>query len=100
MNFSRTLWTLSQCLHFLGRNRSLIQPITPSILLRRDYIAAGDLRGGDIVNLSDGKIYLVTKSIFHTWGRGGSFVNLDFKDIKTGAKKSERYRTADTMERK
>jgi elongation factor P len=52
------------------------------------------------VNLSDGKIYLVTKSIFHTWGRGGSFVNLDFKDIKTGAKKSERYRTADTMERK
>jgi hypothetical protein len=67
--------------------------------LKREYkVEAGDLKAGDIVNLDEEKIYMVTKSTFHTWGRGGSFVNVDFKDIKNGNKKSERYRTADTIE--
>ena len=61
---------------------------------------AGDLRGGDIIDLGNGKIYVIVKSTFHTWGRGGSFVNLELKDMRNGTKRLERYRTADSIERK
>jgi hypothetical protein len=92
----------SRSLRFVGRsNEYSFPPFSFAISnpFRAYKTDAGDLRGGDIIDLGDGKIYVIVKSTFHTWGRGGSFVNLELKDVRNGAKRLERYRTADSLER-
>jgi len=62
-------------------------------------IGANDIRVGNLLEI-EGKLYMVAKPPVHTQpGKGGAFVQIELKDIKTGTKVNERLRAADTVEK-
>jgi len=62
-------------------------------------IGANSIRAGNILE-HKGKIYVVSKTPEHTMpGKGGAFVQVEMKEIKTGTKVNERFRSADTVEK-
>jgi len=61
-------------------------------------INANDIRPG-IVLEQNGKLYMVLKRETVQPGKGGAFAQVEMKDIRTGTKTIERYRTQETVER-
>lgn len=61
-------------------------------------INANDIRPG-IVLEQNGKLYMVLKRETVQPGKGGAFAAVEMKDIRTGTKIVERYRTQETVER-
>ncbi len=61
-------------------------------------INANSVRVGNIVNFS-GKLCLVTKTSHTQPGKGGAFVQMEMKDIVTGTKYNERFRSEDKIEK-
>lgn len=61
-------------------------------------INAIDIRPGNILE-HKGKLWAVTK-IMHTQpGKGGAYMQVEMKDIKSGTKLSERFRSSENVER-
>jgi elongation factor P len=62
-------------------------------------IGPNSIRAGHILEYK-GKLYVVSKTPEHTMpGKGGAFVQVEMKDIKTGTKINERFRSAETVEK-
>ena len=61
-------------------------------------INAIDIKPGYVLE-AQGKLWLVMKRELVQPGKGGAFAQVEMRDIKTGTKTSERYRTQETVER-
>ncbi|MXV34958.1 MULTISPECIES: elongation factor P [unclassified Saccharibacter] len=56
------------------------------------------IRAGQVIE-HNGRRWSVLKQQILTPGKGGAFIQVEMRDIKTGNKSNERWRTADTVER-
>jgi elongation factor P len=61
-------------------------------------INANDIRPGQVLELN-GKLYAVLKRETVQPGKGGAFAQVEMKDVRTGTKTIERFRTQETVER-
>lgn len=61
-------------------------------------INAIDIKPGYVLEHS-GKLWLVLKRELVQPGKGGAFAQVEMRDLRTGTKTSERYRTQETVER-
>jgi elongation factor P len=60
-------------------------------------INANSIKSGFILE-HNGKLYVVSKNPEHTMpGKGGAFVQVEMKDLKTGTKLNERFRSTETV---
>ncbi len=56
------------------------------------------IRAGQVLD-HDGNRWTVLKQQIITPGKGGAFIQVEMRNLKTGNKTNERWRTADTVER-
>src|SRR5258708_34747144 len=56
------------------------------------------IRAGQVIE-HDGRRWTVLKQQIITPEKGGAFIQVEMRDLKTGNKTNERWRTADTVER-
>lgn len=56
------------------------------------------IRAGQVIE-HDGSRWTVLKQQIITPGKGGAFIQVEMRNLKTGNKTNERWRTADTVER-
>lgn len=56
------------------------------------------IRAGQVIE-HDGQRWTVLKQQIITPGKGGAFIQVEMRNLKTGNKTNERWRTADTVER-
>lgn len=56
------------------------------------------IRAGQVIE-HQGRRWSVLKQQIITPGKGGAFIQVEMRDLKTGNKTNERWRTADTVER-
>ncbi|AVM74450.1 elongation factor P [Magnetospirillum gryphiswaldense] len=61
-------------------------------------INANLIRVGNIIE-NNGKQWAVLKTQIVQPGKGGAFITVEMRDIRTGTKTNERWRTADTVEK-
>ena len=61
-------------------------------------INAIDIKPGNVLEHS-GKLWIVLKRELIQPGKGGAFAQVEMRDLKTGNKTNERYRTQETVER-
>lgn len=61
-------------------------------------INANLIRVGNIIE-NNGKQWAVLKTAIVQPGKGGAFITVEMRDIRTGTKTNERWRTADTVEK-
>jgi len=62
-------------------------------------IIANSIRTGNVL-IHNGRLYMVTKTPEHTKpGKGGAFVQVEMKDIKTGTKLNERFSSSVNVEK-
>jgi len=61
-------------------------------------INAIDIKPGNVLE-AQGKLWVVIKRELVQPGKGGAFAQVEMRDIKTGTKTSERYRTQEAVER-
>ncbi|CAK7193308.1 Elongation factor P [Commensalibacter sp. Nvir] len=59
---------------------------------------ANQIRAGQVIE-HDGRRWSVLKQQIITPGKGGAFIQVEMRDLKTGNKTNERWRTVDTVER-
>jgi elongation factor P len=59
---------------------------------------ANMIRAGQVIE-HDGRRWTVLKQQIITPGKGGAFIQVEMRDLKSGNKTNERWRTADTVER-
>jgi elongation factor P len=59
---------------------------------------ANQMRAGMVIEF-EGKRWTILKQSIMTPGKGASVIQVDMRDVKTGAKKDQRWRTQDTVER-
>ncbi|NRA74031.1 MAG: elongation factor P [Rickettsiales bacterium] len=60
-------------------------------------INANSIRAGNILE-HNGRLYVVSKTPEHTMpGKGGAFVQVEMKDLKTGTKVNERFRSSENV---
>ncbi|CAN4121262.1 unnamed protein product [Withania somnifera] len=57
-----------------------------------------DLKPGNVIE-KKGRIYQVVKAQHTTQGRGGAIIQVELRDVDSGSKSSERFRTDETIER-
>lgn len=61
-------------------------------------INAIDIKPGNVLE-HQGKLWIVLKRELIQPGKGGAFAQVEMRDLKTGTKTNERYRTQETVER-
>jgi elongation factor P len=61
-------------------------------------INAIDIKPGNVLE-HQGKLWIVLKRELIQPGKGGSFAQVEMRDLKTGTKTNDRYRTQETVER-
>src|SRR5690606_21181996 len=61
-------------------------------------INANTIRPGNVIE-HDGKQWAVLKIQLIQPGKGGAFIFVEMRDVKTGIKTNERWRTQDTVEK-
>ena len=62
-------------------------------------ISANSIRAGNILE-HEGKLWIVTKTPEHTKpGKGGAFVQVEMKDVRTGTKVNERFSSTVDVEK-
>lgn len=61
-------------------------------------INANLIRSGNIIE-HNGRQWAVLKTAIVQPGKGGAFITVEMRDIRTGTKTNERWRTADTVEK-
>jgi elongation factor P len=62
-------------------------------------VIANNLSLGNIVRYKDGKLYSVVKKEHVKPGKGGAIIQVELKDIKTGRKLNESFRSPEEVER-
>lgn len=61
-------------------------------------VNANTMRPGHVLE-HNGKLWVITKTAIVQPGKGGAFIQLEMKDVRTGTKTIERFRTQETVER-
>jgi elongation factor P len=61
-------------------------------------IQANTIRPGNIIE-HNGKQWAILKIQIITPGKGGAFIQVEMRDLRSGLKSNERWRTADTVEK-
>ena len=61
-------------------------------------VNANQMRPGHVLE-HNGKLWVITKTAIVQPGKGGAFIQLEMKDVRTGTKSIERFRTQETVER-
>lgn len=61
-------------------------------------VNANEMRPGHVLE-HNGKLWVITKTAIVQPGKGGAFIQLEMKDVRTGTKSIERFRTQETVER-
>lgn len=61
-------------------------------------VNANQMRPGHILD-HNGKLWVVLKTQIVQPGKGGAFIQLEMKDVRTGTKTVERFRTQESVER-
>lgn len=61
-------------------------------------VNANTMRKGHILE-HNGRLYVITGTQIVQPGKGGAFIQLEMKDVKTGNKNIERFRTGEAVER-
>jgi len=61
-------------------------------------VNANTMRAGHVLE-HNGKLYVVQKTQIVQPGKGGAFIQIEAKDVRTGTKIIERFRTQETVER-
>ena len=62
-------------------------------------MSANSIRAGNVLMHND-RLYIVSKTPEHTKpGKGGAFVQVEMKDVKTGNKLNERFSSTENVER-
>lgn len=61
-------------------------------------VNASALRGGNVID-HNGKLWVVTKAQNVTPGKGGAFMQAELRDIRSGTKLNERFRSTEQVER-
>ncbi|KAA0683424.1 elongation factor P [Roseomonas genomospecies 6] len=61
-------------------------------------VNANTMRPGHVLE-HNGKLWVITKTAIVQPGKGGAFIQLEMKDVRTGNKSTERFRTQETVER-
>ena len=61
-------------------------------------VQANTVRKGQVLD-RDGKLWLITHHEIMQPGKGAAVIQVEMRNVKTGAKKDQRWRTADTVER-
>lgn len=61
-------------------------------------VNANTLRAGHVME-QNGKLWVIMKSTILTPGKGAAVVQVDMRDVRTGIKSSERFRTQEAVER-
>lgn len=61
-------------------------------------VQANTLRAGNVIEL-EGKIYLITKHEIVIPGKGNAIIHFEMKDVVTGIKNVDRFRTNVTLEK-
>jgi elongation factor P len=61
-------------------------------------INANLIRAGNVIE-HNGRQWAVLKTAIVQPGKGGAFITVEMRDIRTGTKTNERWRTADTVEK-
>ncbi len=59
---------------------------------------ANQMRAGMVIEF-EGQRYTVLKQNIMIPGKGAAVIQVEMRNVKTGAKKDQRWRTADTVER-
>ena len=59
---------------------------------------ANQIRAGQVIE-HEGRRWTVLKQQIITPGKGGAFIQVEMRDLRSGNKTNERWRTADTVER-
>lgn len=58
-----------------------------------------NIRKGHVIEREDGKLYVILKAETIQPGKGAAVVQIEMRDLKTGAKDNVRYRTQETVEK-
>ena len=61
-------------------------------------VNANTMRPGHVLE-HNGKLWVITKTAIVQPGKGGAFIQLEMKDVRTGNKSTDRFRTQETVER-
>ena len=61
-------------------------------------IQANTIRPGNVIE-HNGKVWNVVKIQIITPGKGGAFIQVEMRDMQSGSKTNERFRTQETVER-
>jgi elongation factor P len=61
-------------------------------------VNANQMRPGHVME-HNGKLWAVSKIQIVQPGKGGAFIQIEMKDVRTGTKTTERFRTQETVER-
>jgi len=61
-------------------------------------VNANQMRPGHVLE-HNGKLWVITKTQIVQPGKGGAFIQLEMKDVRSGNKNIERFRTQETVER-
>lgn len=61
-------------------------------------VNANTMRSGHVME-HNGKLWVVAKTAIVQPGKGGAFIQIEMKDIRSGTKTIERFRTQETVER-
>ena len=59
-------------------------------------VNANTMRPGHVLE-HNGKLWVITKTAIVQPGKGGAFIQLEMKDVRTGNKSTERFRTQETV---
>src|SRR5688572_11246583 len=81
------------------RLRVELRPLTSPSLTIMAKVLATEVRAGNLIEW-DKRVWRVLKSYHvHVGGRGGAFMQVEMKDIESGTKNNQRFRTDEKVER-
>lgn len=61
-------------------------------------INANDIRVGNLLNFNN-RLWVVSKTMHTQPGKGGAYMQVEMKDIQSGTKTNNRFRSAETVEK-
>ncbi|KAI5659335.1 hypothetical protein M9H77_28128 [Catharanthus roseus] len=79
-------------------SRALLSSPWSATQLRHARFSGGDVRPGNVIERK-GKIYQVVKAQHTTQGRGGAIIQVELRDVDSGSKLNERFRTDEAIEK-
>ncbi|XP_060197364.1 uncharacterized protein LOC132626481 isoform X1 [Lycium barbarum] len=99
---SRGVSTFIQSKHCLpnseSRYSSLFASPWSATQLRGAKFRGDDLKPGNVIE-KKGRMYQVVKAQHSTQGRGGAIIQVELRDVDSGSKSNERFRTDEPVER-